>query len=89
MTMETERASERRATDEEQQEEERSMWSAGKGRRDETGHSGVYPMSAPEGASPDAELKGEAAWGQGDRGAAGYDDHGDSEVMTIPPDSSR
>jgi hypothetical protein len=33
MTMDTERASERPATDEEQQEEERSIWCAGKVRR--------------------------------------------------------
>ncbi len=86
--MDTERARERPTTDDEQQDE-RSMWSAGKGHRDETGHSGVYPMSAPEGASPDAELKGETAWGRGGRGAAGYDDHGNSEVVTIPPDRSQ
>ena len=61
----------------------------GKGRRDETGRSGVYPMSASEGASPDAELQGEGSWGQGERGAAGYEDHGDSEATTIPPERSQ
>ena len=43
----------------------------------------------PKGASPDAELQGEASWGQGDRGAAGYEDHGDSEAMTTPPERSQ
>jgi hypothetical protein len=76
----------------ERQEEQQSqggMPGDGKGRRDETGRSGVYPMSAPEGASPDAELQGEASWGQGDRGAVGYEDHGDFESMTIPLESSQ
>ena len=73
----------------EEQQSQSGMPGDGRGCRDETGHSGVYPMSAPEGASADAELQGEASWGQGDRGAAGYEDHGDSETMTIPPESSQ
>jgi hypothetical protein len=81
MRMETER--------EEEQQSQSGMPGDGRGRRDETGHSGVYPMSAPEGASPDAELQGEASWGQGDRGAAGYEDHGDFEAMTTPPERSQ
>jgi hypothetical protein len=51
----------------------------GAGRRDEVGGSGVYPASAanaPEGA----ELRDQAGWGQGDRGAAGYEDSGSSEL---------
>lgn len=52
----------------------------GQGRRDEPGHSGIYPASAAEGASPDAPLRGEAEWGQGERGAAGYEDSGGSEL---------
>ena len=53
----------------------------GAGRRDEVGPTGVYPMSAgiPEGKHP--ELRTPAAWGQGDRGAAGYDDAGGSELV--------
>jgi hypothetical protein len=31
-------------------------------------------------------MRDEASWGQGERGAEGYEDHGTSEVMTIPPD---
>ncbi len=60
----------------------------GAGRRDETGTSGVYPLSASQGASGNAPIIGEEAWGQGDRGAAGYSDSGDSETMTIPSDGA-
>lgn len=58
------------------------------GWREEPGHTGVYPVSAMAGASPDAPIKGEMEWGQGERGAAGYEDHGESELITIPPDDS-
>lgn len=57
----------------------------GQGRRDEVGHSGVYPMSAPE-HPPDAEIRQQAEWGQGERGAAGSADHGDSEVQSARPE---
>ena len=58
----------------------------GTGPRDEVGHTGVYPVSAMDEASPDAPIKGQMEWGQGERGAAGYEDHGESEVITIPPE---
>jgi HSP20 family protein len=58
----------------------------GAGRRDEPGHTGVYPVSAMDEASPDAPIKGEMEWGQGERGMAGYEDHGESELVTIPPE---
>lgn len=51
----------------------------GAGRKDEVGRSGVYPMSGPHPKGP-AEIKTEAEWGQGERGAAGYKDHGGSEL---------
>jgi hypothetical protein len=56
----------------------------GKGRRDKLDSTGVYPMSAgiPEGKH--LEIRTPAEWGQGDRGAAGYDDAGESE-LSIPP----
>jgi len=57
----------------------------GAGRADIVGRSGVYPMSRPEGASPDAILQPEATWGQGDRGPEGYFDAGSSEIH--PPGS--
>ncbi len=48
--------------------------------RDEVGRSGVYPASAMEEAPRDAQGQGEASWGQGARGAEGYNDHEDSEI---------
>lgn len=62
----------------------------GAGRKDEVGGSGVYPMSGPHPAS-DAPLVDQAGWGQGARGAAGYEDHGESElqVPAAAPERSR
>jgi protease I len=51
----------------------------GAGHIDEVGYSGIYPASSPD-APDDAEARGMASWGQGDRGAQGYEDHGDSEL---------
>lgn len=51
----------------------------GAGRKDEVGKSGVYPASGPY-PEGNAELRGQASWGQGERGAAGYEDHGSSEL---------
>jgi hypothetical protein len=47
---------------------------------DRVGRSGVYPASEAEKAPGDSEAQGMASWGQGERGAKGYEDHGDSEV---------
>lgn len=49
------------------------------GRVDDVGKSGVYPASGPL-PPHNAEAHGMASWGQGERGAAGYEDHGTSEV---------
>jgi hypothetical protein len=53
----------------------------GTGRRDEVGPTGVYPMSGgvPPGKHP--EIRTPASWGQGDRGAEGYNDSGGSELV--------
>jgi hypothetical protein len=51
----------------------------GRGRVDETGHSGVWPGSGPWPAG-DTPLVPPAGWGQGARGAAEYENHGDSET---------
>ncbi len=51
----------------------------GAGRKDEVGGSGVYPMSGHN-APKDAEIRNPASWGQGERGAAGYEDSGGSEL---------
>lgn len=66
-------------TDDEERRES-GMPGGGAGRRDETGRSGVYPASESEGAAGDAPLRGEEEWGQGERGAAGYEDSGGSEL---------
>jgi hypothetical protein len=75
---------EREASREEQRPEEDQRESGlpggGQGRRDEPGRTGVYPASRAEGASPDAPLRGESEWGQGERGAAGYGESGSSEL---------
>lgn len=51
----------------------------GAGRVEVARGSGVYPMSGPL-PPGDAPTVAPAAWGQGDRGAAGYEDHGESEL---------
>ncbi len=56
---------------------------------DEVGGSGVYPASAGDQAPPDAKAQGEASWGQGERGAAGYYDHGESELHLERPDKKK
>jgi hypothetical protein len=61
---------------------ERGVPGDGRGRTDEVGHSGVYPASGPL-PRGEAPLRTQAAWGQGERGPAGAEDSGRSEV--IPP----
>src|SRR5690348_570464 len=56
---------------------ESGMPGGGAGRKDEVGRSGVYPASGPY-PPGEAEIRGQASWGQGERGAAGYEDHGGS-----------
>lgn len=50
-----------------------------KTQRDEVGRSGVYPVSGPL-PDKDAPVRGQMEWGQGERGAVGYEDHGSSEL---------
>jgi len=52
----------------------------GQGRRDEVGGSGVYPKSA-ENIPGDAVIRTPQQWGQGERGAEGYEDSGGSELV--------
>lgn len=61
-------------------EKESGMPGGGQGRKDEVGHSGVYRVSDAEKASPGAKVKGEKSFGQGARGASGYEDSGSSEL---------
>ena len=47
---------------------------------DRVGRSGVYPASEADKAPADSEAQGMSSWGQGERGAMGYNDHGESEI---------
>lgn len=62
----------------------------GAGRKDEVGRTGVYPMSGPH-PPGDASIVTPAAWGQGKRGAAGFEDHGESElnIPRVTPEKCR
>ena len=62
----------------------------GAGRKDKIGHSGVYPMSGPH-PKGDAPIVTPGSWGQGKRGAAGYNDHGESElhIPQVTPEKCR
>jgi hypothetical protein len=53
----------------------------GQGRRDEVGPTGVYPMSGGIPPGKHLEIRTPASWGQGDRGAEGYNDTGGSELV--------
>jgi hypothetical protein len=53
----------------------------GAGRRDEVGPTGVYPMSGGIPKGKHLEIRTPAAWGQGERGAAGYEDSGGSQLI--------
>lgn len=59
-------------------------------RRDEVGSSGIYPMSGPH-PPGDAPAVWPGSWGQGKRGAAGYEDHGESElnISAVRPEKCR
>lgn len=59
---------------------ESGMPGGGAGRTETPGRSGVYPASGPEWPAGPAEIHDMASWGQGERGAAGYEDHGESEL---------
>ncbi len=62
-----------------QRQNESGMPGGGRGRVDQVGGSGVYPASGPMPKS-NAQAQGEASWGQGERGSAGYEDSGRSEI---------
>jgi hypothetical protein len=53
----------------------------GAGRRDIVEPSGVYPMSGGIPPNKHLEIRTPASWGQGERGAKGYDDAGGSELV--------
>ena len=53
----------------------------GAGRRDIVEPSGVYPMSGGIPPNKHLEVRTPASWGQGERGAEGYNDAGGSELV--------
>ncbi len=57
-----------------------------KNRVDRVGDTGVYPVSGPW-PDDNAPVQNEAGWGQGERGAEGYQDSGRSE-LNIPPEKN-
>lgn len=59
------------------------MPGGGAGRQDLVGKSGVYRVSGPQ-PPGDAPIVSMASWGQGSRGAEGYEDHGESELFYRP-----
>lgn len=68
-----------------EEQRESGLPGGGAGRRDEVGGSGVYPMSGSERPKdPNAPIRDQASWGQGSRGAAGYEDSGESEIFYMP-----
>lgn len=54
-----------------------------KNRVDKIEKSGVYPVSEMDQADDKAKIHGEASWGQGERGAEGYEDSGSSEIFYL------
>lgn len=76
-----------RPTESTAEEQPEKATPAEEGKRDVIGQiGGVYPASAARRPPPDAPARGMASFGQGERGAAGYEDHGESEVVWMPPE---
>lgn len=86
MDHEQEQGQEQQPTSPAEEFHEEGLPGSGKGRKEKPGRSGVYPMSAGEmPPSGDAPVRDMNEFGQGERGAAGYEDHGESELEYIPP----
>lgn len=71
--------------DQQANQSESGMPGGGAGRKEGPFNTPVYPVSADAGAPGDATIEGENAWGQGQRGAAGYQDSGESGLDDIGP----
>jgi hypothetical protein len=80
-----EQGQEQRASSPAEEFHEEGLPGSGKGQKEKPGRSGVYPMSAHE-MPPigDAPVRNMHEFGQGERAAAGYEDHGSSETEYIP-----
>ena len=70
-----------------QDKRESGLPGGGMGRKDEIGHTGIYPMSGPP-SPDDVVVRTPAEWGQGERGAEGYFDHGESGITGIQPEEA-
>jgi CBS domain-containing protein len=79
-----------RTVDKESKKRESGLPGGGAGRKDKVGPSGVYPMSGPH-PPGDAPAVWPGSWGQGKRGAAGYEDHGESalNIRSVVPEKCR
>jgi len=66
-----------------EKDKESGVPGGGAGRKDDVKGSPVYPVSGPH-PPGDAPIVGQASFGQGERGAAGYEDHGESELNLGP-----
>src|SRR5437868_4967338 len=77
-----EKSSSDKRNEKRERKRESGLPGGGAGRIDEVRCSGVYPMSGSH-PSGDVPIVPELASGQGKRGSAGYDDHGESEIYTI------
>jgi CBS domain-containing protein len=67
-----------RKTDKRNKERKSGHPGGGAGKKDKVGPSGVHPMSGPHPRSDAPLVWWPGAWGQGKRGAAGYENHGES-----------
>jgi hypothetical protein len=72
--------SKKKSADPENERRESGEPGGGQGRRDDVGGSGVYSRSA-ENIPDDAVIRTPQQWGQGERGAEGYEDSGGSELV--------
>lgn len=67
------------------QKRESGLPCGGQGRKEVVEHTGVYRLSDPQ-APAQGVIRTMPEFGQGQRGAAGYYDHGESGVFYIPPE---
>jgi osmotically-inducible protein OsmY len=72
----------------EQNQRDSGIPGGGRGRVDEVSGSGVYPASGPM-PKGNAPVQGETSWGQGERGSAGYEDSGRSELHIPSEDKDK
>jgi hypothetical protein len=71
------------ARDENEKKRESGEPGGGAGRIDKVERTGVYPFSGPERPPGEAELRPLGDWAGGDRGIAGYEDSGGSELTMM------